>query len=236
MIFHHKYDALIREISKTKNKIYEEAETSIIIRHLEAYAHPMMLDIGANIGLMSLNVCHYLGRGVVCAFEPGPIQFDYLVRNVMFNDLRERILPFNLALSSQSGLIDFHVHPARDGIIDTGRAGKSKKIKVKSITLDDWWIQYDKPEIHFIKIDTEGAEVQILNNACALIRRHRPPILIEICYLNYENYGLQFEDYIYALNNYNYSLYDLKKQNVITEENYPLFRDQFYFLAFPNSM
>jgi FkbM family methyltransferase len=189
---------------------------------------------------MSINICHFLKGATIYAFEPGPNQFKYLLQNVIQNNLGARIFPFNLALSSKSGQIEFHIHNVKDssgdGIIDTGRAGESRIIRVESTTLDDWWTQSNKPKVNFIKIDTEGAELQILNSANQLIQQYRPPILLEICYLNYEKYGLQFEDYIITLNSMNYTLFDLKQQNAITCSNYLPYKDHFYYLALPNAV
>jgi len=239
-IVHDKYDSLINEINKNDNKVYEETESLIIVNHLKIFSAPTVLDIGANIGLMSLNLCHYLKNSVIYAIEPGPMQFNYLFQNIKRNGLQKRIIPFNIALSSSSGPIDFHTHAAKDssgdGILDTGRAGLSKVIKVDSMTLDEWWDKQKQPPIHFIKLDTEGAELQILNFATRLIRKYRPPILIEICYLNYEKYGLQFEDYLNALDNLDYSLFDLKERDHINLANFNSYKDHFYYLANPNSI
>ncbi|MBK6526928.1 MAG: FkbM family methyltransferase [Crocinitomicaceae bacterium] len=75
-----------------------------------------------------------------------------------------------------------------DGFLDTGRAGKSKKIKVKTQKLDDWWRLNANPKIDFIKCDTEGAELFVLRGADDLVRHCKPFILLEIFHTNLQKY------------------------------------------------
>jgi FkbM family methyltransferase len=239
-IFHHKQDELIKEINRSHKNIYEESETKLIVEHLQHLRNPVVLDIGANIGLISLNICHYVSHAVCYAFEPSPIQFGYLLKNLKENKLEDRIYPFNIALGDHTGVARFYTHGPKnssgDGLIDTGRAGPSSVIEVKMTTLDQWWLDNNKPEVSFLKLDTEGAELQVLKSAADFLRHCRPVVLIEICYLNYEKYGVTFEDHIQLLNDYQYTLHDLKKETIITKLNYGSFKEEFYYLALPNSL
>jgi FkbM family methyltransferase len=238
-LFHYKYDTLIDEIRKSDNQIYEEFETQVIRVQLQHIANPVMLDIGANIGLMSMNACHFIPNLTSYAFEPGPHQFQYLKMNVEGNNLQRKIFPINIALGDRSGTANFYIHDVEhasgDGLIDTGRAGKATAIEVQLLTLDDWWYKNNKPAVHFIKIDTEGGEFGILKHANNFLSNCRPVMLIEICYLNYEKYGLLFEDYLGLLREHGYALYDLKKEHVIDELNFEKFIEQFYYLAVPKT-
>jgi tRNA1(Val) A37 N6-methylase TrmN6 len=45
------------------------------------------LDIGANIGLTSVLMAHYCPNGKVYAFEPGPLNYKNLSRNIVDNQI-----------------------------------------------------------------------------------------------------------------------------------------------------
>jgi len=66
------------------------------------YRH--VLDVGANIGLHSLILakCGY----DICAYEPDPIQFEILQRNLVLNNCPS-VRAFNAAVSSKSGRMEF---------------------------------------------------------------------------------------------------------------------------------
>jgi FkbM family methyltransferase len=236
-LYHHKNDSLINEIRKSGNGIYENQETTLLVEILKKSARPVMLDIGANIGLMTLNVCAQRKDVKVYAFEPGPNQFSYLEKNIEGNNLRDRVTIFNVALSSRKGTIDFHIHADRhssgDGIVDTGRAGKSVVIQVSSLTLDEWWSDHANPEINLIKIDTEGAELQILQKATNLLKKCRPYILIEMCDINFEKYGLTYQEHFDFFKAQGYAVVDTHRKSRV-EKSIDVVPGQYYYLAIPN--
>jgi FkbM family methyltransferase len=237
-VYHHKHDSLMRRVRYSHNGTYEEDEAELIADVLKKSTSPVMLDIGANIGLMSLNVCAAVKNVRIFAFEPGPNQFEYLKANVEGNALTGNVSIFNVALGTRKGETDFFIHEAKDssgdGIVDTGRAGKGRTIKVPAQTLDGWWNDHGAPAVDLIKIDTEGFELPILRHATALIDKCRPWILTEICYLNFEKYGLTFEEHIQFFDDRRYVLLDVKTKARITKR--PLADvDQFYYLAIPEN-
>ncbi len=132
--------------------------------------------MGANIGLMSLNLYHYFPEAKIFSFEPGPLQYSLLLKNIHHNQLSKNIEVFNTAVSESLGEMEFHVHgpghSSGDGFLDTGRAGESKVIKVKTVSLDEWWTNRQKPAVNLLKIDTEGAEIQVLKGARNLIETY----------------------------------------------------------------
>ena len=66
------------------------------------------VDVGANIGLMTLAMTKLVGReGHVYSFEPGPVSFGLLRRNVYANLLNGNASIFDTALSDSAG--DFNL-------------------------------------------------------------------------------------------------------------------------------
>lgn len=236
-IHHHENDSLIGEIRKSGGGVYEEHETPIMIKVLQELQHPVMLDAGANIGLMTLNACASVANVRIYAIEPGPSQFRLLAQNIESNKLSDKVSVYNIALSSTNGEVDFYVHHGEhssgDGMIDTGRAGDATQIKVKSCTLDTWWLDQAKPQIGLVKIDTEGSELQILENARMFIQSCRPYILIEMCDLNFIKYGLTYEDHLKFFESIRYRVMDTqRKVQVVTAAD--IQKNQYYYLAIPD--
>lgn len=235
-IQHHRQDSLMKMVKNRGEKIYEKFETGILVDLLKKFSSPVMFDIGSNIGLMSLNICEMISDVRIYSFEPGPNQFAYLRRNIELNKLDEKVSIFNVALSNKNGEIDFCVHNVQnssgDGILDTGRAGIGTIVKVKSQTADSWWEEQGRPNVNVIKLDTEGSELNILQSSSEILKHCRPEILVEICFLNYEKYGLTFGHHLEFFSKNNYQLLDAQtKLNI--EHVAEVRKDQFYFLAIP---
>lgn len=171
---------------------YEPELTWKILETLKKKERPVMLDIGANIGLISLNVLAALPHVHIFAFEPGPHQFSYFKKTILDNGLRDRISLENAALSFESGKADFSVHESAhasgDGFFDTGRAGRAKKIEVQVKTLDEWWHAAGQPAVDVVKMDTEGAEYWVLQGARSFLGACKPIIFLEISEENLQMY------------------------------------------------
>jgi FkbM family methyltransferase len=236
-VFHSKKDTLIKRIKNSTTKFYEEEETRVLVSTLKRTTTPVMLDIGANIGLMSLNIKSFIEQVKIYAFEPGPNQFKYLKKNIEKNHLTNDVSVFNVALGDSNESINFFIHESKnssgDGMLDTGRAGKGVNVKVQSRMLDTWWREQSMPMIGLIKIDTEGAELLILRNAINVIQTCRPLMLIEICYLNFEKYGFTFADHIEFFLGQQYELYDIITKSKV-QNNSTVWMKHFYYLAIPD--
>jgi FkbM family methyltransferase len=68
----------------------------------------VFVDIGANIGLYSIWAT--ISQGVKCfAFEPEALNFSILMRNIVNNNLGDRLTAYPIAISDKSGFDKFHV-------------------------------------------------------------------------------------------------------------------------------
>ena len=133
-------------------------------------------DIGANVGLHTLFYSHVADR--VVAFEPAPAAFARLSDNIRLNN-RTNITTMNVALSDRTATLDF----LDNGVGQTGtlitsatHAQGFRKIQVPAHRLDD----LDLPAPDLLKIDCEGAEMQVLRGAEATLRKHRPKVHLEV--------------------------------------------------------
>jgi FkbM family methyltransferase len=222
--------SLIERFRKITGGIYEEETSKAIVNALSQSTTCNFIDIGANIGLISYYVANHLPHATIFAFEPGPHQYSLLQKTVHWNNLENRIFLYPIALSNQKGFLDFHVHSSQDvsgdGFLDTGRAGPTTQISVSTMELDAWWNDSSRPQIDVIKIDTEGAELWVLQGATSLIKQCNPVIITEICHLNYKRYPYSEFDVLAFLENFlGYTVYT-EQGAIVSAANLASFQSQ----------
>lgn len=139
----------------------------------------VIIDVGANIGSMTLPLAYHAGiSGKVFAFEPGPILFNRLKKNVMENqNISGRIECCNLGLSDSDGHLYWQeeMHNRGNAVLSNNKNG----IRVNVITLDKFILNNSIEQLNFIKIDVEGMELEVLNGALKVIGKFTPIILFE---------------------------------------------------------
>ncbi len=115
------------------------------------------VDIGANIGLTTLPVAQSTPAQCL-AFEPDPVNFALLERNLARNLPANRVRPHQLALFDQPATLTLAKAPANIGdhrITRTALPGR-ETITVQARPLDEFLPALTAPLA--LKIDTQGAE------------------------------------------------------------------------------
>lgn len=144
-----------------------------------------VLDIGANIGIMTFFLSKKLVKGQVHSFEPIPDNFSILQRivkrynckNVKLHDYAlgdkntsvEMVLPVVNAVKMQG--LSHVIHES----IDTFNDGEV--IKVESSKLDS---VFSNEKVDAIKIDVENFEFYTLQGGIILLEKYHPKIYIEL--------------------------------------------------------
>jgi len=133
------------------------------LRFVENFLRPGMtvLDIGAHHGLYSLLSSKCVGRkGQVIAFEASPRECRRLGKHVRINGCANvRIEP--CAAGSKPGVADFYVV---DGACDWGNS-----LRAPAVTESTYKVRVEVR----IKLDVEGAELNVLHGALSQSRIHR---------------------------------------------------------------
>ncbi|MDH5740480.1 MAG: FkbM family methyltransferase [Nitrospira sp.] len=191
-------------------RVYEPEVCRQLVQALKDKPSPMCLDIGANIGLMTLNVLAEVPHAHIVAFEPGGHQAELLEKNVTVNSLCDRVRVVRSALSNHVGTAEFSIHESRhasgDGFFDTRRAGRTKTMEVPVTTLDSWWQAVGYPHIDAVKIDTEGAELWVLEGSKAMLDQCRPLVVFELHPKNIRVYPYDAVDILRFFDRHDYSV------------------------------
>lgn len=151
----------------------------------------VFVDIGANIGFYSLLAVKANNNIEVHAFEPAMGPFVYLEKNIDLNRVNNRIRKYKIALSDSIGIIDFYEYKNPKykylkynlgGVsceVNNTMSNNMEKTQVEATTLNDFANNNLQSGIDLIKIDTEGTENKILENAKAILESIRPIIICE---------------------------------------------------------
>jgi FkbM family methyltransferase len=141
------------------------------------------IDIGAHIGYYSRLFSKLVGQtGCVFAYEPSPENFSILQSNLRFLG-RQNTTIFPLAVCAQGGKVPLYISPGHSNhSLNPGFTEHESVIDVDATTLDAHLSTLNHPNIHFIKIDAEGSEIEILNGMTNTIKNN--PSLAMIIELN----------------------------------------------------
>lgn len=138
-------------------QIFEE-ET---YRFVSANNEPRILDCGANIGLSVSYWKQLYPSAQIIAFEPDPHVFEVLGWNTKHRNLSGVEL-VNAAVWKETGNLPFNAEGADAGHLDYGTTADSVRppVQVPTVRLRDY---FDEP-IDLLKLDIEGAEVEVLRD------------------------------------------------------------------------
>ncbi len=132
----------------------------------------LLFDVGAYCGVSTYHLSKSVGdRGRVIAFEPDPLNFRLLVRNCQRHSLAN-VTALQVAIAGSSGKALFN----GEGTLGSGisrnidRASAGDTIDVETITLEEACRRYGVPQ--FIKMDVEGAEIEVIQAARNFLRQH----------------------------------------------------------------
>ena len=157
------------------------------------------IDVGAHAGQYGLIMSSLVGpEGRVISFEPDPHARKLYTKNVALNPAvsAPKVEPVALSnthgstiLFSKGGNANSSLAPAAIG----GLSPDLEQIEIQTDTLDRYLEAANLPAPDLIKIDTEGAEINILEGAASVLRSDA----VMICELHpyaWEEFGKSCED------------------------------------------
>ena len=160
-----------------QNSIYDIQTTQVMQRVLTPDSN--CIDIGCHKGVFLDEILKLSPTGAHFGFEPIPELYEALViKYEKYSNVRIRYT----ALSDVSGKLPFkHVvsNPGFSGLKERqySRIENIKEISVQAALLDE--SIPDNLKISFIKIDVEGAELQVMRGAIKTLIRCQPVVVFE---------------------------------------------------------
>ncbi|MCB1424741.1 MAG: FkbM family methyltransferase [Notoacmeibacter sp.] len=187
-------DAVQRPLSN--GRFYEHIQLEKHINLIPARA--TVLDVGANIGNHTVFYGAFSKAEKIFPFEPNPSTNLLLKQNVINNDLSNVDLSFShLGCGAEKKEMKISLpvpdRPGRARLVDTNEQ-HSDVLVVES--LDNVFPDRD---IHFVKIDVESMELDVLSGAKNLIDRCRPAIAIEVDLSNMNYFRIWREKNNYSI-------------------------------------
>lgn len=147
-------------------------------------ADGVVLDIGANIGIMTVPLARRAHRGTVHAFEPIPENVSVL-RRVVASERLSNVEIHPIALGDEDGHLQMVMpeqeHVRMQGLshvaTDDDEPGVRYEVAVRR--LDDIEALADL-NISAIKVDVENFEAQVFRGGAQLLKRCRPVVYTEL--------------------------------------------------------
>ena len=143
------------------------------LKEIEFRPGDVVIDIGANIGIVAIYLAKTHPGIRIVAIEPVPTTFGHLQENISLNAV-SNITALNCAVTKDGRDLRMIVNPGHSG----GSTGHLRDLKqpghynltVRSRTLDGIFGEYVPDRCRLLKIDCEGAEYEILSGARCLTR------------------------------------------------------------------
>ena len=139
----------------------------------------VFLDVGAHIGKYAVRAAVKVGdSGRVVAVEPDRDNFQLLVKNIALNGLRNCI-PLRIAAYSSEGEITLFKGPSSAEHSTSEDFGKGS-YKVRARVLDNVLKEIGVAGLDLIKIDVEGAEIDVLRGLEGTLRKGKARLIMEV--------------------------------------------------------
>jgi FkbM family methyltransferase len=187
------------DVPKYGYKVYcpiNKEDFTIMSRHEDEIIHyfdtkqgDIVVDVGAHIGKYTIIASKRVGaNGKVIAIEAHPGNYEMLNRNIKLNGLTN-VTTLNYAVYSQETKIKLFLPGEKlnrtiyNTLISSRATDEEKFVEVNANTLDSLLQQsgISHAEVNWIKIDVEGAELEVLKGAHDIMSNSKNiTLLIEV--------------------------------------------------------
>jgi FkbM family methyltransferase len=160
-----------------------------IIHHFNTKQGDIVVDVGAHIGKYTLIASKRVGaNGKVIAIEAHPGNYDMLNRNIKLNGLTN-VTTLNYAVYSKESKVKLFLpgeksnHSIYNTLLPSRATDEGKFVEVTADTLDNLLQKngISHAEVNWLKIDVEGAELEVIKGAHAILSNsNNITLLIEV--------------------------------------------------------
>lgn len=133
----------------------------------------VFIDVGAHVGKYALSAVKLMGDyGKVIAIEAHPENFKALRQNIALNSF-QNIIPVKCCAWNKDGEKLLLMGSRENGYsLKTKSSKEGNGLEVNTRTIDSILREYSIETVDWIKIDVEGAEVEVLEGMRSVIEKH----------------------------------------------------------------
>jgi FkbM family methyltransferase len=153
----------------------------------ELTSHDLLLDVGANVGMYTI-WASAIRHSQVIAFEPESMNYSILNKNIMLNNLDQRVQAYSIGLSNTSEFCMLNMQDLRVGGSNHA-AGEALNFNLQPMPinfrqgcvvfkLDDLIEKKNIPIPSRIKIDVDGFEHKVISGATKTLQNSQVTSLL----------------------------------------------------------
>jgi FkbM family methyltransferase len=189
---------------------------------LQRFLRPgdVFVDVGANLGLHSLAGARAMGgKGRVIAFEPFPPTVQLLERTVYLNGYSGLIEIMPAAVSKEGGTQSLHLGrtSGHHSLYPLAETLAQPPVEVSVVTLDE--LLGPTTEIDLIKIDVEGAELDVLDGARQLLQNNPGiALIVELGLSHLDRIGIGLSAWLDTFTSVGFSRWAIDSETGLLEQ------------------
>lgn len=138
----------------------------------------IVIDVGAHVGKYTIPSSKLVGNaGLVISIEASPKNYTTLLENISINKVTN-VVPINLAAGNEIG--EGFIYGWDDLYSLHKKFDSETRVPVKISTIDSILQNHNITRVDWVKIDVEGAEIEVLEGMKNTIKNNNLHLIIEI--------------------------------------------------------
>ncbi len=194
---------------------WNEPETNRYLKSRYDEGPCELIDVGANVGEMTIDAYYHPNVEKLIVIEPHPICMQAIKKSIEKRNLEKSVYFFEVFVSDRDGTASFNSktkNTRKISLIDLESIGPDSNYPVTTL---DQLLSDQKFSRPILKIDVEGAEYLVMMGARNLIERYRPTIVFEWKKGRESHFTL---DQVQELLGSNYRIYRLRTDGKLDDQ------------------
>lgn len=212
--------SLFKQQIATHGHAFEASEYTYIQDVMGRFStDSIFLDIGANIGIISVPIA--MKGYPVLAIEPVPDNLVYLQKNILLNNVQDKVKVFSFLALDTEGTDTIYAPEEGDCatmVNDLKNFNNIKNHTIETHRIDDWLIRekIDTKKIKLIKIDVQGSELSVIRGLKGLLEApYEMHLILEIHPQSMLCYNHNPDDIFKEMRSYEFSSLTIGKDNYL---------------------
>lgn len=204
---------------------YQEVWMETLVKKMLAERNGAVIDVGVNVGQTLIKIASINSSTNYYGFEPNPLCYAYCSELLKLNKLNTfKIYP--VGLSSKPAILNLfgdNDYASGASLVEGFRVNTERYNIIHRVPVmpgDDILKNENLDAINFVKIDVEGAELEVIKGLTSTLSKYQPVIIMEILPVydtNSVNGKMRKErqdELLKLLHEMNYSIYLIDERNV----------------------